>query len=126
MLKDFWLGEKHLESNHLVLGLTLHICPHVGLEEVVVGTNTSSVNVDKKQAYTSYLDSLLSNLTISTWANLRDAMLNIATEVFGKPKANHKHVKGLLCKKWFDDECKVACKTLKSLQKGNKQRPKMI
>ena len=54
--------------------------------EGLVGTTTFHVNVDKKQTYDGHLDSLLSTLTISTWADLRDAMLNIAIEVFGKPK----------------------------------------
>ena len=101
-----------------MLGLTLDICPHVELVEDVVGIGAFRVDVDKKQAYARHLDSLLSNLTIRTRADLRDAMLNTATEVFGKPKTNHKHVKGLPCKKWFDDECKVACRTLKALPKG--------
>ena len=84
----------------------------------MVGIGAFCVNVDKKQAYLGHLGSLLSNLTISTLANLRDTMLNIAIEVFKKPKTNHKHIKGLPCKKWLDDECKVVHKTLKALLKG--------
>ena len=62
----------------------------------------------------------MSNLIVSTWVDLRYAMLNPNLEVFGKPKTNHKHVKGLPRKKWFDDECKVACRTLKALPEGHK------
>lgn len=122
MIKEFWLGEKHPESDHLALGLTLDICYHVGSAEGAVGTGAFRVDVDKKQAYTGHLDSLLSNLTMNTWADLRDAMLNTAIEVFGKPKTNHKHVKGLPCKKWFDDECKVARRALKVLPEGQERR----
>ena len=88
--------------------------------EDVVGTSAFCVNVDKKQAYVGHLDSLLSNLTISTWADFKDAMLNIAIEVFEKPKTNHTHVKGLPCRKWFDDNYKLTRKTLKALPKGRK------
>ena len=40
MIKEFLLGEKHLESDPLALGLTLDICPHVRLVEGVVGIGT--------------------------------------------------------------------------------------
>ena len=118
MIKEFWLGEKHIESNHLVFGLTLDICPKVKLVEGVVGTGTFCVNVDKKQACVGHLDSLSSTLTIGTWVDLRGAMLKIAIQIFGKPKTKHTHVKGLPCKKWFDDDFKVACRTLKALLEG--------
>ena len=49
MIKEFWLGEKHLESDHLTLDLTLDICPHVGLVEDVVGTSAFCVNLDKNK-----------------------------------------------------------------------------
>ena len=50
MIKEFWVGEKHLESNHPGLGLILDICPHVGLVDGVVGIGAFRVDVDKKQA----------------------------------------------------------------------------
>ena len=88
----------------------------------VVGTGTFRVDVDKKQANVGHLDSLLRALTISTWADLRDSMLNTTIEVFGKPKTNHKHAKGLPCKKWFDDTCKMARKQLKGITRDAYQQ----
>ena len=48
MIKEFWLVEKHLESDHLALGLTLYICLHVNLVEGKVGNRAFYVDVDKK------------------------------------------------------------------------------
>ncbi|MCO5606659.1 hypothetical protein L7F22_060847 [Adiantum nelumboides] len=67
------------------------------------GTGAFRMDVNKKQAYAGELDSLMHNANGSIWVDLRDAILSAAEEALGKPKNNHKKVKGLLCKKWFDE-----------------------
>ena len=98
MVKEFWLGEKNSETDHLALGVTLDICYYVGHEEGTKGNGALRVDEDKKQVYAGHLDSFLSNLTTNTWADLRDAMLNTAVEVFGRPKGRLKNVRGMPCK----------------------------
>ena len=45
------------------------------------------------------------------------ASISITPAIMGN--SHQKRMKGLPCKKWFDDECKDARKKLKFLLKGN-------
>ena len=50
-----------------------------------------------------------------SWADLKTCMLQETQDVIGDKKRHHKAIKGLPCKKWFDDSYKTARKHLKGL-----------
>ena len=50
-----------------------------------------------------------------SWADLKTCMLQATKDVIGDKKKQCRAIRGLPCKKWFDDQCKNARKHLKEL-----------
>ena len=50
-----------------------------------------------------------------SWADLKKCLLDAANNVTSNKRKHRKGIKGLPCKKWFDEECNAAKKHLKGL-----------
>ena len=73
------------------------------------------MNETHKTLYRERIASHMHQYPPLSWADLKKCLLETVGEVIGNKKRHRKDVKGLPCKKWFDDQCKNARKKLKGL-----------